>query len=509
MTKPNPVLRNIIANYASQLYVIALGLAVVPLYIKYMGIEAFGLIGFFAMLQTWMTLFDLGLGPAFGREASKFRAGKISAGALNLFLQTIERTFFALGASIVLIGWMSGEWVATEWLKLDVVHRQDTSTSIVLVGVIFSMRLMSGVYRNGLLGLENQVQANVILTIVATLRSALVLPILIWVSASLLTFFSFQIFAAIVETWLLKLALGKSLPDHRIEKFQWIILKEPLRFGGGAALLAWVWIATSQVDKLILSHLLSLKEYAGYILATTVAFGVYSLISPLQQAILPRLVILSEQNKHHQFMSLYRLTSMLLVAVVAGVAGAIVAYPEQVLYAWTGDLPLAAQVAQVLKWYAAGTGFMAIAGMGYVLQNAKGDLRLHINSNIVSLLFFVPLLIVSTLHFGAIGAAMAWAAINLFFLTIWTTFVHKKFLPELTARWLLVDIGPGVGVAALIVIAAQFTNWPFTGRMASLAALVSLATGIAGAVLMIHRETRKLVCEQFQRMVTSICNQNP
>jgi len=43
--------RNIIANFAGQGWTALMALAFVPLYIKFLGIEAYGLIGFFAMLQ--------------------------------------------------------------------------------------------------------------------------------------------------------------------------------------------------------------------------------------------------------------------------------------------------------------------------------------------------------------------------------------------------------------------------------------------------------------------------
>ena len=44
---------NIAANYASQLYTTLIGIVLVPLYLRYMGSEAYGLVGFFAMLQAW------------------------------------------------------------------------------------------------------------------------------------------------------------------------------------------------------------------------------------------------------------------------------------------------------------------------------------------------------------------------------------------------------------------------------------------------------------------------
>lgn len=47
---------SIAANYASQLYTTLIGIVLVPLYLRYMGSEAYGLIGFFAMLQAWFNL---------------------------------------------------------------------------------------------------------------------------------------------------------------------------------------------------------------------------------------------------------------------------------------------------------------------------------------------------------------------------------------------------------------------------------------------------------------------
>ena len=53
--------RNILANYASQIYVTLISIVMVPLYLRYMGAEAFGLVGFFATLQMWFNLLDMGL----------------------------------------------------------------------------------------------------------------------------------------------------------------------------------------------------------------------------------------------------------------------------------------------------------------------------------------------------------------------------------------------------------------------------------------------------------------
>ncbi len=78
--------RNILANYASQIYVMVVGIVMVPLYIEYMGAEAYGLVGFFAMLQTWFQLLDIGLTPTMAREMARFQGGATDALSLRRFI---------------------------------------------------------------------------------------------------------------------------------------------------------------------------------------------------------------------------------------------------------------------------------------------------------------------------------------------------------------------------------------------------------------------------------------
>ena len=73
---------NVIANYLGQGWVALMGLAFVPIYIKYLGMEAYGLIGIFAVLQVSLTVLDMGMAPTLNREMA-FHSGSAFA-AVNL-----------------------------------------------------------------------------------------------------------------------------------------------------------------------------------------------------------------------------------------------------------------------------------------------------------------------------------------------------------------------------------------------------------------------------------------
>src|SRR6266571_5280544 len=149
MSKPDSLRRNIAVNYASQVYVALIGIAMVPLYLKYMGIEAYGLVGFFAMVQAWSQVLDFGLSPTLGREAAKFNAGVTAAGSLNMFLRLLEIVFGVVGVAIIALSWALGLWVAESWLKLDALDPADVARCVGIVGIVLGLRLVSGVYRGG------------------------------------------------------------------------------------------------------------------------------------------------------------------------------------------------------------------------------------------------------------------------------------------------------------------------------------------------------------------------
>ena len=75
--------RNLIANYLGQGWTAIMGLVFIPLYIKYLGIESYGLIGLFGVLQAWLSLLDMGMTPTLSREMARFTAGTHSAASIR------------------------------------------------------------------------------------------------------------------------------------------------------------------------------------------------------------------------------------------------------------------------------------------------------------------------------------------------------------------------------------------------------------------------------------------
>jgi O-antigen/teichoic acid export membrane protein len=444
--------KNIIANYASQIYVTLIGIIMVPLYIKYVGAEAYGLVGFFAMLQAWFNLLDIGLTPTMARETARFRGGATDALGYRRLVRALEGVFFVVALAGGLSMFAAASYIASDWLQASQLPIAEVQTSVQLMALIIAMRWMCGLYRGAISGSERLVWLSRYNLSIATLRFIGVLPVLIFIGATPTIFFSYQFGVAVVElAWLMSYAyrLLPSIPEGKRLQWDWTPLRPVLKFSLTIAFTSSVWVLVTQTDKLVLSKILPLAEYGYFTLAVLVASGVMVISGPVSGAIMPRMAKLEAEGDHAGLIRVYRQSTQ-LVAIIAGAASITVVFcAEPLLWAWTGDKVLAHQAAPVLVLYAIGNGILAVSAFPYYLQYAKGDLWLHLTGNAIFVVLLIPTIIWAANRYGGLGAGYVWLGMNLFSFVAWLPLVHSKFEPGLNWEWYGQDILIIFSVAAI------------------------------------------------------------
>ena len=344
--------RNILASYAAQIYVTLVGILILPLYLKYMGVEAYGLVGFFTMLQAWFNLLDMGLTPTVARETARFRGGATDAVSYRRLLRALQLIFFAVallggGAMFVFSG-----LIATDWLKVQTLPLAQVQLALQLMAIGVALRWMSGLYRGCISGSERLVWLSGFNAFVATLRFVGVLPVLIWVGHSPAVFFSYQLLVAAVElAGLAANAYGlfPAVPPGQPLGWSPASLFKPikpvLKFSLTIAFTSSVWVLVTQTDKLVLSKLLPLADYGYFTLAVLAASGVMMISGPISGALLPRMARLQAEGNEAGLISLYRKATQMVAVIATPACLVLVFFAEQVLWVWTGDAHAAAQAA--------------------------------------------------------------------------------------------------------------------------------------------------------------------
>lgn len=453
---------NLVANYVGQLYSALIGVLLVPLYVEYLGIEAYGLVGFYTTLQGWFMLLDSGLTPAIGREAARFNGGAIDALSLRRLLRSFEGIVIAvgtLGAVAVAVG---ASLIASRWLRPEQLRPEEVAFAVALMGATIALRWIAGLYRAAVGGLEDIVWLSGFSIVVATFRFVLVIPVLHLVGSTPAHFFGYQLAVAVLELLVLIGHTYRRLPAVQ-QRVSWRLgpMRDVLPFALSSALATVVWVLVTQTDKILLSGVIPLTQYAYFTLAVLAASGVTLLTSPISGALVPRLTRLGASGDNAGLMRLYRDGTQLAAVLATPLVLVLAFFPEQVILAWTGRADMAENAAPVLTLYAVGNGVLALAALPYYLQIARGDLSLHTAGNILFLLLYVPTLFFAAKHFGVLGAGYAWIAANILPFLTWLPLVHRRYLERLHVDWMLRDIASIVWPPTLLALGLHWwVRWP-------------------------------------------------
>jgi len=161
-----------------------------------------------------------------------------------------------------------------------------------------------------------------------------------------------------------------------------------------------------------------------------------------------------------------------MAAIVVPPALVLVCFPEIVVSLWSSDRALAATVGPILRVLALGYLANALMNIPYMLQLAYGWTSLAIRLNSVAVLLFVPLVIWSVPRYGALGAAGVWLALNLGYLLLVATLMHRQVLRGARGRWYRdAVVCPLVAGGALGLLSSMAAPNPGS-RLASAAFLV-------------------------------------
>ena len=485
------VKRNIAVNFLGQAWVSVMGFAFLPVYIGYLGIEAYGLIGLFAVMQAWLTLLDLGMTPTLNREMARFTAGVHTAHSIRDLLRSLELVCFYIAGAIALAIWAMSSWLASDWLKADKLPIDVVASSISIMAFVVALRFVEGVYRGALFGLQRQVWYNGASALLATVRQLGAVAILAWVSPSIKAFFVWQAIFSLLTVIVFAIAVHRALPKiERPARFSRKAIADVWQFAGGMLGITFLAILLTQVDKLLLSKLLTLEFFGYYTLAATIT-SIFSMAAgPITQAVYPRFVEHYSRAEKSQLVSLYHESAQLVSILITPLLLLLVFYADVIVFMWTGNADLARNVAPILRVLALGTFLNTLMHVPSFLQLSYGWTSLGVKNNIVAVIIFIPGIMWVVPHFGAVGAAWMWVALNAGYILISLQFMHARILPEEKLRWYFSDVLlPFSGAAAVVALLSMVQpeanqgRWLWAAYLAAVGALSFMASTLCAALM--------------------------
>ena len=494
---------NIFANFSGQAWGMALSLIFTPLYIHALGVESYGLIGVYLVLLGLVQVFDFGLGPTINRELSRRFHAPGDRRHLKTLVRTAEIIYLLLAIFLAVLIMCAADALAGSWINVSELNRANVKHIVVLMSVLLGLQWPMGLYQNVLMGMQEQPTANILNGTYATVANVLAAVLIVSTRSGVEVYFICVAIVSVFQLLHLRRICWKKLgtrDDSALFRFD--VLRNTAGFTAGMAGISVVSVLLTQLDKILLSKLLSLSDFGLYLLAGTLSRALYVLITPVYSAVFPRLSSAIAQNDFATAIRIYHSAAQLMAVLVLSAAFSLAIFSHDVFLLWLRSHSVAQNVAPVAAILAFGTAMNGLMNVPYAMQLAKGYTRVPFFTAVIVAILFVPCMVWAAGNYGPIGAAWTWFALNLLYLIVGVAFTHLLIVPGQFRLWLLRDTGlPLLAIVGMSAAVAWMHSFFFPGTVGKILFILSGSAAILLAAVLSAQDIRGLVRSRVQQLM--------
>ena len=404
LTKKKILLKSMIWNFLGKVLPLGIAVFTIPLIIKGLGSEKFGILTLIWAVIGYANLFDLGIGRALTQLISK-KIGENDTEDLPTVIWTSVLILFFLSIIGSLVLSLGAHLIAQNLLKVSPKYLAETVSSVHLLSFCLPVFFVSGALGGILASYQKFGVANIINVPLAMFN--FVAPILILpfthrldiVVASL-------VIGRLVSMVLTFFVCSKIVNNFFKIKFELNYLKKLLKFGG--------WLTVSNIispimvnfDRFFIANILSASMVAYYTTPYEVVFRLLiipaSIVAVLFPAFSVELTTDLARAKRMYFKGLKYIFLLLSLPALLIFFGAKIG-----LSLWISP-EFADKSCLVAKIMAIGIVINGLSFLPSTLIQARGRSDITAKFHLIELPFYIILLVVLIKQLGVAGASLAW-----------------------------------------------------------------------------------------------------
>ncbi len=480
------LIRNSLAHLIARLASLGAGLISIPLVAMTLGTESLGLVGVYATFLSMLGLFDLGLPMSVNHRLAVLVGRDAPRLVQDTLIRSLETVFWLMVGCFLLAGLLAKGPLTHHWLNVERLPRDLVETCLLLIVIGVAIRFPVAFYSNVLFAFDRHFYPNAVITASAVARTAVALVALVHYQVGLIGFFVIQLVANAFEVILLAAGVWYASPN-RLVRPQWIQLRQLAGTAGILTAISLTSVGLLQIDKIILSKLLTLEDFGIYSAAYVLASGVFALSYPVGNAAFPQLSQSLNQHKWDAATGLVRLSTeaTVLLVVPLGCVLALQSGPALDLLFLVRDVP--PQLAAILPLMMLGGIANGLVTLPHLFQVASARALVVLWINVAFVVPYAVLAVLFSINWGVWGGALAFALFNFVRL-----FVHWAVLlmSPAAAIWRPIP-APVIGaIAASMVLAWAVTLMPASqpGRIMLLVVSVPVLMGLLTLGLPLSRQ---------------------
>ncbi len=423
---------NVIANMGGRLWASLLAILAVPIFIRALGTEAYGLVGLFVSLQMICDFFDLGLAGTATREVARNLEQGRSTAENKRLVRTFELIYWTIALCSGLVIFSGAGWIATNWVHVERMSPTEVQFAFAVMAVSFAARWPTLLYGGVLRGMQEQVLLNGIIIASASLRVLGALAVVIWISPTITAFLLTQAFAYILEVAATGLAVWRILNRQSTSaaRFDPQILRRVWRYALSFNVAGTLGVILAGADRIVISKSLPLAQLGYYAIASTAAGALLLISHSLGLAAFPRFSAQAASEDKERLARDYRRVMNASVCLSACAGLAIFFFSREILALWTQNADVVRETSAALSLLALANLLFSVQNPSYLLLLATGHTKIPLAVTIFSVALSLPAMLVAIPIWGITAAAALWLLQNLIYTIVYTLCAHRLVLKK-------------------------------------------------------------------------------
>ena len=436
LTSGRLLARNTLWNLLGQIVPMVVAIVTIPIIIRGMGVERFGVLSLVWVVVGYFSLFDLGIGRALIKFVSD-KLGTSEEHRIPSIVRTSLLLMFLLGVVGALVVLAFSPWLVHRVLKIPQALQTETLRGFYLLAVCIPIVTVTAGLRGILEALQRFRIANVIkipLSIFSFVAPLLVLPF----SHSLFPVIGVLVLGRLIGCGVHVWACLEALPEfRRKQSIEGTLVIPLLRYGSWITVNNVLGPLLCYVDRFLIGILLSVSALAYYTAPVDMVLRLTVIPVSVVGVLFPAFAMSLNQDPARAALLLSRGMKYVFL-VVFPVVLIIVTFASEGLRLWLGPT-FSQNGASVLRWVATGAFINSLSTLPFVLIQSAGRPDITAWLLAAELPVYCAALWLLTRWLGIEGTAMAWAgrlvaeAAIVFFLSSQRLLPQKpKFLSRLS-----------------------------------------------------------------------------
>ncbi|AIY40051.1 Teichuronic acid biosynthesis protein TuaB [Collimonas arenae] len=399
-------IHNIGWNLVGQIAPLIAAVVSIPLLIKGLGVDRFGILTIAWMLIGYFSLFDLGIGRALTQIISEKLATNKGKDIPPL-MWTGLTVMFVLGliASLLIVG--LSDWIIYSGLKIPVYLQDETKSSLSMLAPSIPLVLLATGLRGVLEAKHEFKSVNLVRIPLGVLMFVAPLCVLPFSNSLVAIFFSLLLVRAFTAIAFFFLCY-RSMDNFTEFSLSRAVVPELLKFGGWMTVSNIVSPIMVQMDRFVIGMMLSMAAVAYYATPYEMVTKLLVIPAAIAGVCFPQFAKLNAQKNTKEAMTLYWKSCKYIFYLIFPAVIFVIFFAGWILHLWLGG-KFSDESTRVFQILAIGVLANGLAAIPFAFLQGAGRSDITAKVHVCELFIYLPLLYFSVSKLGIVGASLIWS----------------------------------------------------------------------------------------------------